>query len=136
MEALEGSDVILHGGDVGREEILIELETIAPVYTVRGNVDYEFWCGRLPNDLMLKLSGLTVYMIHDLAYFKRSEAEEVDLVVYGHSHKPDIFEREGITFLNPGSAGSLRFTLPVTLATLEWKSGQEILSPKLIRLID
>ena len=136
LKSLSGSDVILHAGDVGKESILDELETMAPVFTVRGNVDYEYWCGRLPDQLTLTLGGLTVYMIHDLAHFNQVDSENADLVVYGHSHKPETYELKGTTFLNPGSAGPRRFTLPVTLATLQWETGQKILEPKLIRLIN
>ena len=136
LKALDGADVILHGGDVGPEKILDELGVIAPVYTVRGNVDYDLWCGRLLNVLMLKLGELTVHMLHDIAHLDSQNLMGADLVVIGHSHKPEIFYREGVTFLNPGSAGPRRFSLPTTVATLDWSLGQKKLSPKLIHLLD
>lgn len=135
IRALAGVDLILHGGDVGREMILDELEGIAPVYTVRGNVDYEVWCGRLPNVLTLHLGALAVHMVHDIGHLDPLNLTGVNLVVFGHSHKPEFFERDGITFLNPGSAGPRRFTLPVTLATLSWVAGQEKFTPELIHLL-
>ena len=136
LQALEGVDVILHGGDVGREAILDELAGIAPVYTVRGNVDYDYWCGQLPNLLTLHLGELKVHMIHDLGHLNPAHASGVDLVVFGHSHRGEVFEKDGIVFLNPGSAGPRRFTLPITLATLQWKEGEDKLSPKLIQLLE
>ena len=136
LRALDGSDVILHGGDVGQEKILDELGAIAPVFTVRGNVDYEYWCGRLPNVLSLTLSGLGVHMVHDIAHIDPHNLKGVDLVIFGHSHKPEIFHREGVTYLNPGSAGTRRFSLPTTVAKVNWTHEQENLSPELIHLLE
>tara|TARA_R100000455_G_C6206066_1_gene75185 strand:+ start:142 stop:642 length:501 start_codon:yes stop_codon:yes gene_type:complete len=136
LHALDGADVILHGGDVGGEEVLDELGTVAPVYTVRGNVDYEIWCGRLPNVLSLRLGSLSIYMVHDISHLDPQNPPRADLLVYGHSHKPEVFRREEVTYLNPGSAGPRRFTLPITVAKLSWKSGQKNLSPELIHLLD
>jgi uncharacterized protein len=135
VEALQGSDVILHAGDVGEELILDELRLIAPVYTIRGNVDYQYWCGRLPNTLTLTLGDLKIHMIHDIAHLDREQIAGVSLVIYGHSHKPEITDRDGVVFLNPGSAGPRRFSLPVTLAKLVWRSGDKKISPKLIQLL-
>ena len=83
VRAIDGSDVILHGGDVGREDILDELQTIAPVFTVRGNVDYDMWCGRLPNVLTLHLGQLKVHMVHDIGHLNPLDALDVNLVVFG-----------------------------------------------------
>lgn len=133
--ALEGSDVILHGGDVGKEAILHQLELIAPVHAVRGNVDNDYWCGRLPNVLNLSVDDLKVHMIHDLGHLDSTVLFDKSLVIYGHSHRPEIFEKSGVVYLNPGSAGPRRFNLPVTMAILRWKKGQKKLSPKLIHLL-
>ncbi|MDA0348234.1 MAG: metallophosphoesterase family protein [Verrucomicrobia bacterium] len=133
LSALKGSDVILHGGDVGDEQILARLSDIAPIFTVRGNVDFELWCKRLPPKLTLTLGGLKVFMIHDISKLDRTVLELVDMVVYGHSHRPEIFEEQEVLFLNPGSAGPRRFNLPITLAKLVWRKGEK-LTPELIQL--
>ena len=135
IDALRGRDVILHAGDVGNEMILDELELLAPVYTVRGNVDYQNWCGRLPNKLTLELAGLKIHMIHDIQSVDPRDLKEAHLVVYGHSHRPEIRQTGGVVNLNPGSAGPRRFSLPVTLAKLDWEFGDEELSPELIQLL-
>jgi putative phosphoesterase len=135
ISALEKADIILHGGDVGDEDILDHLAVIAPVYTVRGNVDYQQWCGRLPDLLTLKLGDLKICMIHDIANLDPGMLDDVALVVYGHSHRPEILEKEGVVYLNPGSAGPRRFSLPVTLARLQWKRTEKLVQPELIHLI-
>ena len=135
MRALQGSDVVLHAGDVGDEMILEQLEAIAPVYTVRGNMDYQPWCGSLPSTRTIILGEICIYMIHDIAHVDRSKLTKVSMVVYGHSHRPEIVERDHVIYLNPGSAGPKRFSLPVTLAKLDWEKGQEKLTPQLIQLI-
>jgi uncharacterized protein len=133
LRAMEKSDIILHGGDVGDEEILARLGNIAPVFTVRGNVDFEQWCERLPPKLTLKLSELKIHMVHDISNLERTVVELVDMVVYGHSHRPEIFNERGVVFLNPGSSGPRRFNLPVSVARLVWRKGQK-LTPELIQL--
>lgn len=135
LSNLEGSDVILHAGDVGDERIVGDLESLAPVFVVRGNVDYQYWCGRLPNVLQLSLSNLNILMIHDVGHLPETRLSDVALVIYGHSHKPEIREAGGVVYLNPGSAGPRRFSLPVTCARLEWQSGQKILAPEIIHLL-
>ena len=135
LSALQGSDVILHGGDVGDEQILARLSEIAPVFTVRGNVDFEHWCERLPLNLTITLAGLKVYMVHDISKLDRTVIELVDLVVYGHSHRPETFDEQGVLFLNPGSAGPRRFNLPITLTKLIWRKGGK-LAPELIHLAE
>jgi len=119
VRALRGSDVILHAGDVGAPEILEGLETIAPVVAVRGNVDTGEWAKALPLTAVIPLGSARIYMLHIL--------EDLDLdprvagfpiVVSGHSHKPGQTEKDGVLYINPGSAGPCRFYLPVTVARL------------------
>lgn len=133
VTAMEGSDVILHGGDVGDEGILARLNEIAPVFTVRGNVDFELWCNRLPSRLTLTLGGLKIHMVHDISKLDHTILELVDMVVYGHSHRPQISDEKGVVFLNPGSAGPRRFNLPITVAKFVWREGGN-LTPELIQL--
>jgi uncharacterized protein len=133
LDNLKDSDLILHGGDVGSEEILARLSDIAPVFTVRGNVDYQPWCDRLPPSLFLRLSELNVFMVHDISGWSNYQSERVDLVVYGHSHRPEVKEQGGVVFINPGSAGPRRFSLPITLGKLYWEKGKKNV-PQLIHL--
>jgi len=135
ITAMQGVDVILHGGDVGDEDILDQLAEVAPVFTVRGNVDYQQWCGRLPNILTLNFGDLKIHMVHDIAYLDRSILDDVSLVIYGHSHRPEVLEKGGVVYLNPGSAGPRRFNLPVTLARLHWIRNEKNIQPELIHLV-
>jgi uncharacterized protein len=117
--ALAGCDRILHAGDIGDPEILPRLGRIAPVAAVRGNCDIEDWSRSYPERLRLDLAGRAVLMLHDLATLPESPAADgTAVVVSGHTHRPEIEERAGILFLNPGSAGPRRFRLSVTLAIL------------------
>jgi uncharacterized protein len=117
---LRGVDLVLHAGDVGREEVLEGLRAIAPVYVVRGNVDHGPWAERLPVELVLSLGEVQLYMVHQPEHVRLSgRFEEVTLVIHGHTHMPRREERDGVVYLNPGAAGPRRFGLPVTLALLE-----------------
>jgi len=119
VEALRGSELILHAGDVGKPEILEELKKIAPVVAVRGNVDTEPWAMALPVTSVTEVNGVMIYMIHDVkALDLNPGAEGFQIVVSGHSHKAGKTERDGVLYINPGSAGPRRFELPVTLARL------------------
>ena len=119
VKALRGVDMILHAGDIGGPEILDELGTISPVVAVRGNNDKGDWARDIPDRRAVELGGVRIYMLHDLKEFDQSsEAASVRIVVAGHSHRPSVEEREGVLYLNPGSAGPRRFSLPVTIALL------------------
>lgn len=120
IAALQGVDAILHGGDIGPEQILTDLADIAPVTAIRGNVDTAPWCAALPETRVLTLAGVTIHMLHDLKTLGADPAAEgYGVVISGHSHKPLIERRDGVLYLNPGSAGRRRFRLPVTLARLD-----------------
>lgn len=122
---LSGVGHILHAGDVGAPDILPRLIRIAPVTAIRGNVDTAPWASALPEQVVAALDGRRVLMLHDLKAMALDPAREgVDIVVSGHSHRPEITRREDVLYLNPGSAGRRRFRLPVTLAILDL-SGQE-----------
>jgi len=117
--ALHGVEMILHAGDIGKPEILAELSKIAPVTAVRGNNDTGDWARNIPDFQRLEIGGISIYMLHDLKEFNSAdEAIDADVLIFGHSHKPMIEEREGVLHLNPGSAGPRRFKLPVTIALL------------------
>jgi putative phosphoesterase len=125
VEALRGSDRILHAGDVGAPEILEALKQIAPVIAIRGNVDTAPWATTLPLTEVLEVGGVSLYMLHDLAQLDlKPQAARFRVVVYGHSHKPKIEERNGVLYFNPGSAGPRRFSLPVSVGKLTVTAGQ------------
>ena len=116
-EGLKGCGAILHGGDINSRKILEELNKIAPVYAVRGNNDKE-WAEDLPEDLRVELGGLRFYMVHNRKHIPAG-LKDIDIVIFGHSHKYEEKRENGILFLNPGSCGPRRFTQPVTYAVLE-----------------
>jgi putative phosphoesterase len=125
VEALRGSDRILHAGDVGTPEILQGLAKIAPVTAICGNVDTEPWAQRLPMAEVVEAGGISIYMLHDLAQLDlKPEAAGFRVVVYGHSHQPKIEEKNGVLYFNPGSAGPRRFHLPVSVGRLMVEGGK------------
>ena len=116
---LQGSDYIVHGGDIGSQDILDQLAQIAPVTAVRGNNDRDGWAMQVPETDFLQVGELFIYALHDLALLDIDPAAAgVRVVVTGHSHKPLIEEREGVLYVNPGSAGPRRFTLPISAGEL------------------
>ncbi|MCP3978473.1 MAG: metallophosphoesterase family protein [bacterium] len=125
IEALRGVDRILHAGDVGRDGILDELVELAPLVAVRGNVDSGRRAGALPETEEIEVGGCWLHMRHivdDLDLDPR--AAGFAAVIYGHSHQPSVERRDGVLFVNPGSAGPRRFSLPVTVARLVVDSGE------------
>ncbi len=120
LRALEGSELILHAGDVGKPEIIDALKTLAPVVAVRGNVDTEPWASALAETEVVETGVATLYVLHDVhALDLDPAAAGFQIVVSGHSHKPGSEERGGVVYINPGSAGPRRFQLPVTVARLD-----------------
>lgn len=125
LAALQGCQRILHLGDIGPASLLDQLRELAPLDVVRGNNDSDDWADALPETLLLELGGLRLYLIHDLKQLAIDPlAEGIDVVLAGHSHKPLNEVRDGVLYLNPGSAGPRRFRLPVALAILEIVNGQ------------
>lgn len=119
LEALRGSELILHAGDVGKPEILAALRELAPVIAVRGNVDTANWARTLPETAVAEAGKVLLYVLHDVnALDLNPAAAGFHVVVSGHSHQPGKFERDGVLYINPGSAGPRRFQLPVTMARL------------------
>ncbi len=133
LAALSGSGMILHAGDVGDRAVLEALETIAPVVAVRGNVDRGRWAERLPDREVVPLGSALVYLLHDVSTLDVDPSVAgFAAVVAGHSHRPGFERRQGVLFLNPGSAGPRRFRLPVTLARLHVEDGD--LRPEIVDL--
>jgi uncharacterized protein len=119
VEALRGSDRILHAGDIGAAEILEALARIAPVSAVRGNVDTASWARALPETEVVEAGGALIYMLHDRGQLNlKPEAAGFRVIVYGHSHHPKTEEKDGVLYFNPGSAGPRRFHLPVSVGRL------------------
>ncbi len=115
--ALAGCDLIIHAGDIGKPEVLEALRSIAPVTAIRGNVDR--WAQSLPDSESVEVEGRRLYVLHDLKTLGFDpRAAGFDVVIAGHSHRPDVHERDGVLYLNPGSAGPRRFRLPVAVARL------------------
>ena len=134
IEALRGSELILHAGDVGLPEVLDELRRIAPLVAVRGNVDAEPWARRLPATEMAEAGRKTFYILHRIADLDlKPQSASIDAVIFGHSHQPTVEWRGGVLFFNPGSAGPRRFSLPVTLGRIEIVEGE--LRPEIIALL-
>lgn len=123
--ALQGSDMIIHAGDVGGPEVLDGLRSIAPTIAVRGNVDREGWARKLPLTEVVSAGGLQLYVLHDLSQLDLDpKAAGFSAVISGHSHRPHAEMRDGVLYLNPGSAGRRRFDLPTTLAVLKVEEGK------------
>jgi putative phosphoesterase len=117
---LAGAERIIHAGDIGAAEIVPRLHRMAPVTAIRGNVDKEAWAEAFPEAAEVTLAGRRIFVLHDLAALAFDPAGSgFSVVICGHSHRPKIERRGGVLYLNPGSAGRRRFSLPVTLATIE-----------------
>lgn len=124
LEALRGSKLIIHAGDVGAPEILDLLREIAPVTAVRGNIDKAAWARKLPETEVVEVAGISLYVLHDLAKLDLNPAAAgFRVVIYGHSHVPKQEKHEGVLYFNPGSAGPRRFKLPISLGRLKIEGG-------------
>lgn len=130
---LRGCNHIVHGGDIGTQDILHELSLIAPITAVRGNNDKGPWANALPETELVQFGAVFVYLIHDLAHLDVDpKAAGVSVVVSGHSHQPLIQERDGVLYINPGSAGPRRFKLPIAVAEL--KIAGNSITPSIVEL--
>lgn len=119
FDAMKGVDLIIHAGDIGKEEILGELASHAPLVAVRGNMDGGGWAFRLPRNKTVVLKHTLIHVIHDIDRIDLDPAASgISAVISGHSHKPSVKKRGGVLYLNPGSAGPRRFSLPVSVALL------------------
>ena len=123
---LVGCDYIIHGGDIGSAGILEELAVLAPLIVVRGNNDRESWAETLPETEMMRVGGVFVYVIHDLSQLDvEPEVIGAQVIVSGHSHRPQLKEQGGILYINPGSCGPRRFKLPISVGEL-WVQGSRV----------
>lgn len=134
VAALQGSDYIIHAGDVGDPGILKQLSAIAPVTAVRGNVDREKWARELPETNVLEVGSTAIYVLHDVGRLDLdARSARFAVVIFGHSHRPSQEMRNGVLFFNPGAAGPRRFTLPVSVGRLRIVGAQ--LSAEIITLL-
>lgn len=123
--ALAGVDRILHAGDICGAEVLEALRAIAPVTAVRGNNDHGPWADAIPVTEEVEIKGIAIYMLHYVGELDLDpQAAGFHVVVSGHSHRPSIEHKDGVLFLNPGSAGPRRFTLPISLGFIEIAQGR------------
>ena len=119
VPVFKGVDLILHAGDIGSIEVLDQLRTVAPIVAVRGNNDKGDWANQIPDSEVAQVGEVSIYILHDLnELVLRPPAGSVQVVISGHSHRPSIERRDGILFVNPGSAGPRRFKLPISVARL------------------
>lgn len=125
LDFLQGSDHILHAGDIVGADILAQLAAIAPLTAVRGNNDHGVWAHDLPESVTLTLGCVVIHILHDLnALAIDPAASGVRVIVTGHSHKPACEERGGVLYINPGAAGRRRFSLPVSVGELLVEDGR------------
>jgi putative phosphoesterase len=135
LDFLAGCDFIVHGGDIGNAAILERLAQIAPLTTVRGNNDREGWARAIPVSTSLKVGSVVLHAIHDLKELDIDPAASgVRVVVSGHSHRPSCVEREGVLYINPGSAGRRRFSLPISAAELIIEGDR--IRPRIVTLVE
>jgi putative phosphoesterase len=125
--ALAGVDRILHLGDVGKISILRELEKIAPVTSIRGNIDHDGACSELPETEVVSVGSRYLYLLHNLQTLHLDPAAaRFAAVLYGHTHKPELYKKKGVLYFNPGSCGPRRFNLPVTIGLLTIQEDREL----------
>jgi hypothetical protein len=124
LDALRGCAHIIHAGDIGEASILERLRAIAPVTAVRGNNDRAPWAADIPDTAEVTLDAARVYVIHDLNELDRARAKGCGAVIAGHSHKPASRREDGVVYVNPGSAGPRRFSLPISVGFLEIDGAQ------------
>jgi uncharacterized protein len=125
VEALAGVELIVHAGDVGSEAVLARLRELAPVVAIRGNNDRGTWAEALPATEVVELAGALIHVVHDVGELDLDPAAAgFHAVVSGHSHRPKVERRQGVLYVNPGSIGPRRFSLPVALALLRISEGE------------
>lgn len=124
VKAFKEVELIIHCGDIDTPEVLDELEKVAPVKAVRGNMDRGAWAKKLPPFDLIEINGISIYALHDLHQLDLDpESIKLDVVVNGHTHRPLMQRKKGILYLNPGSAGYRRNSSPLGISILTIKSG-------------
>ena len=132
-QQLDGCDHILHAGDIGDPSVLEKLDRIAPVAAVRGNMDYGSWSNTLPVTDMVEIAGVFFYLVHDLYHLDLDPvAAGIHVIISGHTHQAKLFNKAGVVYLNPGSAGHRRRNYPVSMAMIRIREGR--IKPSIIEI--
>ncbi len=135
QKAFEKVDLIIHAGDIGEQKILGALAKIAPTVAVRGNMDYGKWANRLPKTEIIEIGKIVLYVLHIAPRLDAAPNNDgFKVIITGHTHRSDVFEKNGVTFLNPGSASYPKFGNPASVALLKLQG--DTLSVRLIKLKD
>ena len=125
LKALNDVELIIHAGDIGKPEVIAALKAIAPVLAIKGNNDIGNWARPLPDTKLVKSGDTQLYVIHNIKDLDCDPvARGYQAVVSGHSHKPSVATRDGVLFVNPGSAGPRRFKLPIAVGKLFIQNSQ------------
>jgi putative phosphoesterase len=125
LEVLDGVDLIVHAGDIGAPQIIDALRKFAPVWAIRGNVDRGLWADAFSATKIVEVDDLLLFVLHDLGQLDLDPAAAgFRVVIHGHSHDPKIVEKQGVIYLNPGSAGPRRLRLPISMARMVVGDGQ------------
>lgn len=132
-EILAGCEHILHAGDIGDAKTLDRLKRIAPVTAVRGNTDFGSWANDLPPTEMVDIRGIFFYILHDIVRLDlEPTAAGIDVVVSGHTHRPELVRKNGVLYLNPGSAGHRRYDYPISVALVRIENDR--IDPEIVRV--
>ncbi len=129
LKHLKNIDLIIHAGDFDTMQVLDELETIAPLAGVRGNMDHCAWASGIPDSRVINVGGISIYVLHNLHYFRNGAIEngqedrQIDIIVFGHTHQPHYKKQNGLVLLNPGAAGHRRLDYPISMALLKIQAG-------------
>lgn len=134
LAVLRGCELIIHAGDIGAPEVLDALRELAPLVAIRGNNDRDAWAQAIPEQCTFEYADQRIHLLHDLKTLTVDLHEQaINVVISGHSHKPKVEARDGVLYLNPGSAGPRRFSLPVTIARL--RCDGETLAAEIVELV-
>ena len=135
LQVLKGAELIIHAGDIGKPKVIEALRSIAPVIAIRGNNDKGKWARELSKTAVVEIGEIKIYVLHNLKKLNLDPAAAgFRVVISGHSHRPSVVEWGGVLFLNPGSAGPRRFTLPIAIARLRVR-GKSV-SPRIVELTE
>jgi putative phosphoesterase len=133
IKRLAGADHIIHAGDIGAPEVVEGLRRIAPTTAIRGNIDTGEWAKDYPDTELVIFGDRALYVLHNLIEIKLDPAASgFDVVISGHSHRPKIETKNGVLYVNPGSAGPRRFTLPIAVAILAFSD--RVLLPQILEI--
>ena len=133
IKQLAGADHIIHAGDIGAPEVIEGLRRIAPITAIRGNIDVGEWAKDYPDSELVVLGGRSLYVLHNLKEIKLDPAASgFDVIISGHSHRPKIETKNGVLYVNPGSAGPRRFKLPIAVAIIALSDG--LIVPQILEI--